>query len=245
VNENRPGRRWLIVSLLAAAALLCHSGCISAASVGHSGKVLVDLSHKADALHSAYVLPDGNIVVFVRGRLSGKEGAADFSLLVPQAALLKLKEEKQAAYASKSGDRTMFSYNASIGPSSELKSGPWNALKTDQARLRQTFTVSFSDSLPPQSAPVLYAMNRASGATNEQELKSLWGGVRLIYVDTYPDGTAFRCEIIPKAERIEKTRNGVAWLPVTIPLDVATLPAQALWGALFIAVSAAEAAGNR
>ncbi|HEY8960901.1 MAG TPA: hypothetical protein VIM57_01770 [Luteolibacter sp.] len=238
----------IFLILIGIAVLVSQSGCISIASVGHSGKRLVDLSHKADALQSAYVLPDGNIVVFVSGRLSKQEGKADFSLLVPKEALLKIKKEKKAAYASKSGYRTMCSYDASIGPSSDLKLEGWRPLKTD--RERRPYDpgapgLEFDDSIPPQNAPVIYAMDRAAGASNEKGLKGLWGEVQLVYVDTYPDGTVFRCEIIPKAERIEKTRNGLAWLPVTVPLDVATLPAQTLWGALFVLISAGEAVGNR
>jgi hypothetical protein len=241
---------WLLISLMGIAVLIAHSGCISAASVGHSGKRLVDLSHKVDVLQSAYLLPDGNIVVFVSGRLSKYKGKADFSLLVPRPALLKIKEVRRAAFASESGYRTMSSYDASIGPSSELRLESWSPLKTDREKqpdvhVYGTAPLEYDDYIPAQNLPVLYAIDRAPGASNEKGLKELWGGVELIYVDTYPDGTVFRCKLVPKAERIEKTRNGLVWLPVTVPLDVATLPAQALWGAIFVAVSAAEAAGNR
>ena len=235
----------LIVGLMSLATLLCQSGCISAASVGHSGTRLVDLSHKADSLQSAYSLPDGNIVLFVSGRLSKQEGKADFSLLIPKASLLRIKDATKAAYASDRGDRTMFHYDASIGPSAELKLESWTPLKTDREKRPLVPPVDFNGSIPPQNTPVLYAIDRAPGASNEKGLKELWGEVRLVYVDTYPDGTVFRCEIVPKAEHIMKTRNGRAWLPVTVPLDVATMPVQVLWGALFVAAFAGEAVGSR
>jgi hypothetical protein len=248
--EAKPGR--LTVGLICLAILLCQSGCISAASVGHSGTRLADLSHKADALESAYTLPDGNIVIFVSGRLSGQEGESHFSLLIPKEALVKIKEEAKAAYLSESGYRTMFRYDATIGPSSELKIESWAKLKTDRERPRPPpdkehpfiYLVDYAASIPAQDAPVIYVMDRAPGAANEKGLKNLWGNMQLAYVDRYPDGTIFRCEIIPKAERITKTRNGLAWLPITVPLDIVTLPAQALWGALFVVASAGEAVGN-
>lgn len=201
------------------------------------------MSHKADAVLSAYRAADDNIVIFVKGRLTEKEGAGEFSLLVPKAALTKIKEERRSEHWGDNISGTggsFYGYDAMIGPPSELKLSDWTPMKVEKEKAPVVWMAEPNDYMPAQAVPVIYVLPRATNAANGDGLRNLWGAVHIVYVDTNPDGTVFRCSITPKAQRIEKTRNGIAWLPVTVPLDVATLPAQALWGALFVITLAGE-----
>jgi hypothetical protein len=226
-----------LLTVIGLCCLCSLSGCISIYSVTHSGKTLVDLSHKADAVLSAYRTPDDDIVIFVKGRFTEKEGAGEFSLLVSKAGLEMIREQSRIE-RSKGWVNRSYSYEAMIRPPSELKLDGWTSVRVEKEN-SPVFSLAQNDAyMPLHGAPAIYPLPRAPSALNRDDVIKLWGAVDIVYVDINPDGTAFRCSITPKAEPIEKTWNGKAWLPLTVPLDVVTLPAQALFGTLFVILMA-------
>jgi len=173
-------------------------------------------SHKADRAIAAYRLRDGNLVVFVSGRLQGVKGESNFSLLVPRADIDRMKAERAAVHETR-----VFPYLATIGPSSDYKAGVWSSIPTQ--RVRDDFDPY---RIPASDEPIIYEMPESP------ELRKTWGDIELVYVEPYPDQSPFRIYVMPKAQHVKGQAS--KWLPLTPAADAATLPLQALWSALFL-----------
>lgn len=214
-------KKFLIVGLV----LLFLSGCISLAVVGHSGGTLKGMSHRVDKVISAHQLPDKNVVIFVSGRLTDKEEYAEFSLLVRHEEIQKIKESRDAPFLGR--------YKADIGPPSTYKQSDWREITVVNVASREE--VEWINNVPLETPPKIYI--RTLGDDKQTEgIAKRDGKVEIYYVEPsltmHPNSPKLKLTIIPNAEEILTKRNYL-WLPVTVPLDVATLPAQAIWGALF------------
>ena len=209
------------VRALALLACLALCGCVTSV-VRQLAEMPSDASHRVDRAVSAFTLPDGNLVIFVKGRLRGTPGESEFSLLVPRAELDRLKTK----VADRRHTDNYFQqwYDAPVGPSSDYQVGDWRPMPVE--RRGGTLDSYTYANLPPTHVPMLYEVPEDEG------IGKYWGKVDLLYVEAYPDGAAFRVEISPQVTLVKG--SATKWLPLTIPADVATLPAQALWGVLFL-----------
>lgn len=205
------------------------SGCVTSTVAQLAGGPGTP-SHQADHVVAAYQMPDGNIVLFVKGRIHGVKGESDFSLLLPRVEIEKLKTEHE----STRGEDRIFRYAATIGPSIAYMSEGWRPL----AIARKATEVN-SHAILAASEPVLYELPRALTADNGNGLRKYWGNVELIYVEPYADNGSFRLDIAPKAQWVKG--NASKWIPVAVAADIVTLPAQAMWAALFIGTMAGVA----
>jgi hypothetical protein len=187
-------------------------------------------SHKADRLLSAHRTADGDFVVFVKGRLHGVKGESEFSLLVPRAAVERLKIRRAEA----KHDESVFNYDAPIGPSGAYMAEGWREIP-----IKKETTDVDRHTIPAASEAVFYELPSALGASNGKGLRAYWGDVRLMYVEPYEDQGTLRIDITPDAQRVEG--NASKWLPLTIPADIVTLPIQAMWTSLFVVAMAGVA----
>jgi hypothetical protein len=208
---------------------LALSGCVTSAVTQLAG-LPGPPSHQADRLIAAYQMTDGNIVLFVKGRIHGVRGESEFSLLLPRAEMARIKSEHEVTVHE---DR-VFKYNAVIGPSTAYMGDGWSPLTIVRERAEvDPYTISAS------REPVLYELPRALKADNGKGLREYWGNSVLVYVEAYPDQSSFRLDIAPDAQRIKG--NASKWLPASVAADIVTLPLQAMWAALFVVTVAGEA----
>jgi hypothetical protein len=179
-------------------------------------------SHKPDHAVSAYTLPDGNLVIFVSGRLRGVDGESQFSMLVPRSELDRIKTK--FAHQRHTDNYFWQWYTAPIGPSLDYRADGWASMPIERHVVElDPYTYA---NLPATQSPMLYEVPAQKG------IDKYWGNVKLLYVETYPDGAPFRVEISPQVTLVKGSAG--KWLPLTVPADILTLPAQALWGALFL-----------
>lgn len=221
-----------IAATIALPALACVAlgGCVTSAVTQVAG-MPTNVSHRPDRAVSAYRLPDGNLVIFVDGRMRGVRGESSFSMLVPRDALDRLKE--QSAHRRHTDNYFRVWYDAPIGPSIAHRLDGWTEIPIERVGSRlDSYALA---NLPAGTAPLLYEVPEDKG------LGEHWGRVNVLYVERYSDGAPFRVEINPQVTRVKG--NAAKWLPLTVPADIVSLPAQALWGALFL-MQAAPAAGD-
>jgi hypothetical protein len=190
------------------------SGCFTASARQIKGD-WHDGSHKPDAVLEAHTLPDQNIVVLVQGRLSGSEELVSFSLFVSRSELDQLK----LRFVADHGARAVFNIKAPIVMPPQESRPEWSSLK-----LSMSSAPLEERGLPSGDVPVLYVGPAQWG--------DRWGHAKMIYVETFSDGTPFRCEIHPMADRLTHERDWRWWLPLTVPLDIVTLPLQAVWAVI-------------
>jgi hypothetical protein len=220
------------VKLCVAILAVTLSGCVTSTVMQLAGRPGPP-SHQADQVLSAYQLADGNIVLFVKGRLQGVKGKSEFSLLVPKAEL----ERMRAEHATTKRDARLFTYSAPIGPSGTYMADGWLPIP-----IRREKSDANRYSIPADREPVLYELPRALDAENGKGLREYWGDVMLVFVEPGEDQRTFRVDIAPNAQRVKG--NASKWLPITVPADIVTLPVQAMWAALFVAGMAGVAAAE-
>jgi len=208
---------------------LALSGCVTSAVTQLAG-LPGSPTHQADRLVAAYRMTDGNIVLFVKGRIHGVRRESEFSLLVPRAEMARIKSE----HAVTVHEDRVFEYNAVIGPSIAYMGEGWKSLTI----VRELAEVD-PYAIPASPEPVLYEFPRALKADNGKGLREYWGNSVLVYVEAYPDQSSFRLDIAPDAQRIKG--NASKWVPAAMAADIVTLPVQAMWTALFVVTMAGEA----
>ena len=199
------------------------AGCISLAVTGHSGGKSLGSTHKPDELLAGYQLPDGSLVVELKGRLRENDGPVTFSLSVPAEEIRKARNEQCLTPSKCSNDWQTLS-EASISDPPLLKTERWHPLSI------QHNGGTIPRPLPPDTPAALYV----NPVANIEAGKSS-GHIRIVYAESLSNGAIFTLKIEPQEL---KEKRSLKWLPLTIPVDIVTLPLQAIWGLLVIPILA-------
>ncbi len=217
------------------------SGCISATAIQVLEVNSSKRSHVADRANAAYRTDSGDVVIFVGGRLAEHEADAHFSLVLSKHEISRIRTEFSDGFHLDNSNRLLPVCRASIGPDANFRLPDWTLLPLSPSTYPEGRWENLELAYPASgSSPAVFASERGVGGTNQKDLQSRWGEIELFYTDTYPDGTALRCLVEPDAVEVRTGLNGKLLLPITVPLDVATLPLQAVWAALFVASAGAH-----
>jgi len=218
--KNNPRRllRFLAGLLLGCLPMFL-SGCFTMCTIRDSRPVTIDRSYKVDAVESAEQLPNGDIVLSVKGRLAANEAEKSSSF-----ALLLSAKEIQAAKERDSGRQ---------------KSSPGGYTRIPATRCEMPATeggapfLVMLDPTPEQFKEAKHAVvvrdRSPRGNVGFQDRAGI------VYVEqgydgsVYWNGSVFRGLIETDAKDIQKSRRRkLWWLPVTVVADVVTLPLQVI-----------------